>query len=253
MDMKKNVSILLSRDELLLILNLLHAQSIPGLDEEPLGEWSPEQRVLAQVVAERALRARELAQRQSDDQLVIHKTLLTAVGVCAYAQSSIFSYHWPEPNVMPARYFGHVRGDDIVAHTRPQDVLHLFSLLPSKEQLIDQIIAFCHYQETTSNLSFEFTLAQADFMKLRKLAETGLNEPNFITEQTKHLSDTLANKPRVSVFQLISQNNQQVQKRDFTLIQDAHITWLILAMPEEQLLIKSITQVEFKQKLTEWL
>ena len=55
------VNILLSRDELLLVLTLLEAQYIPGLDIDPLGERSAEQQDLAFVVAARGLRARDLA------------------------------------------------------------------------------------------------------------------------------------------------------------------------------------------------
>ena len=55
------VNIMLSRDELLLVLGLINTEYIPGLDADPLGELSTDQLVLALTVAGRGLRARGLA------------------------------------------------------------------------------------------------------------------------------------------------------------------------------------------------
>ena len=75
------INILLSREELLYVLNILQAQTIPGLDADPLGQMDGPQHQLALVVAERALRARELAISHNGSGMVVHNALLTAVGV----------------------------------------------------------------------------------------------------------------------------------------------------------------------------
>src|SRR5512145_1990409 len=116
------IQILLSREELLFVLNLLQAGFIPGLDDDPLGELTAEQQAFALTVAGRALRARELAQQHPDGQWVVHNNLLLAVGGCAYAQGIISVYHWPSNSALPRRFFGHLRENQAIAHTRPADV-----------------------------------------------------------------------------------------------------------------------------------
>ena len=86
------VDLLLSREELLLLLDLLQANTIPGLEVDPFGELNDAQRQLAIVWAGRALRARELAQLNEAGELMVHDDLLTAVGTCAYADKAFFGF-----------------------------------------------------------------------------------------------------------------------------------------------------------------
>ena len=121
------MNVLLSRDELLLMLQLLRAPTLAGLDANPAGDWNAEQQRVALTVAERALRARDLAHLRPGGELAVHTALLAAVGVCAYPQATLFVYHWPANAEAATRYFAHQRQGELVAHTRPADVLHLFT------------------------------------------------------------------------------------------------------------------------------
>ena len=258
------VNLLLSREELLFILNLLQAQFIPGLDPDPLGELTPEQRPLALTVAGRALRARELAQVQTDGEWVLHNNLLAAIGSCAYAQSVISVFHWP-PNGgdTPTRYFGHIRGDDIVAHTRPEDVLHRFALLPSQEQLMAEILTLCNYENGVAATTLELTVPSAVFAEVRELAggDTAkavelLVSHGATSETAKAFVDTLAGSPSVSILQTLKQQEDgAVQKQDLTLLQSGHQAWLIIASPDEAapLRIKSTTKAELRAALAKGL
>ncbi|MCB0199112.1 MAG: hypothetical protein KDI03_03490 [Anaerolineae bacterium] len=239
------LNILLSRDELMLVLGELDSDYIPGLDVDPLGELAPEQQSLALTVAGRGLMARELAGLTDEGDLVLHTALLTAVGVCAYSQNALFAYHWPAGSDAPTRYFGHLRGDVSVVHTRPQDVLHLFSLLPSRAALIDEVVALSgsSTSPTKSNFSGELTVSGADFGRARELAAAGDADQAAVVlggaalPGAVALADTLAASPDVTILQTLKQlESGDIQKRDFTLIasQNGHGAWLVTAGADDE-------------------
>jgi hypothetical protein len=260
------INILLSREELLFVLNSLDADFIPGLDAEPQGEITVAQELFAMTVAGRALRARELARRQASGNLEIHTALLTMIGVCVYSQNVLFVYHWPTNAETPTRYFGHLRGNDIVAHTRPEDILHLFSLLPGKEQLVNQVLAVCQYEDVPALQSLEFAAPSDAFAQVRQLAGAGdvekainlLINNSVAAETAKTFVDTLAHSPRVSIMQAVKQpGDGTVQKRDFTLLQNSQQAWLAVAPAETTagglLRVKTATRDEVRALLGEWL
>jgi hypothetical protein len=259
------INILLSREELLYVLNILQAETIPGLDADPLGQMDGAQYQLALVVAERALRARELAISHNGSGMVVHNALLTAVGVCAYAQNSIFVYHWPSLNRPPLRLFGHIRGNDIVTHARPDDVLHRFSILPQRDLLIETIFNACDYADTPANDAYEIQMGSNTFVTMRELAaeqkvaeavETLLAH-NLPVEPAQALVNTMAGDARVSVLQTIKQvGNERVEKRDFTILQNAGKTWLVIPEnndPQPNLLIKNTEKTEIANYLAAWV
>ena len=263
---KEAINIRLSREELLLTLNLLETDFIPGLDSDPLGDLNRDQYTLALTWAERALRARGLAQRFDDGELKVHSALLTAVGVCAYSQNALFVYHWPSGQETPLRYFGHLRDDQCVAHTRPEDVLHQFALLSSKAHLIEQALQACRYVETPASALAEFEVSRGTLSRARELATDGQSKEaaeqliatGVPTESAKAVAATLAAAPRVSIFQTIKQQpDGSVLKRDFTLLQNDKQTWLVIAPPTDDqnapLSLKPAGKAEIEGLLTEWL
>ena len=173
------VAILLSREELLAVLDALEANTIPGLDEDPLGDMTPEGRQLAVTVARRALQARELGRVEDDGTFLLHRALLTAVGVCAYSQSAILAFHWPAGSDEATRFFGHIRDGDAVMHTRPADVSPPFRAARVTRSLIQKLLDFCEAQdraagETATNgqkplAAVEFKIKQQDFARARDL------------------------------------------------------------------------------------
>lgn len=254
------VNFVLSREEVLFTLNLLEAPFIPGLDPDPLGEFNPEQRALALTIAGRALRAREMVQIHNGGEWVLHNVLLAAVGSCAYPQSVVSIVHWMPQSDTPARFFGHVRGNEVVAHTRPADVLHRFALLPSKDQLLMQTLAFCRYENGVSGPTFELSVPGAVFAQVRELATAGetaravelLTGQGVAPDAAAGLMETLAASPQVSILQTLKgQGDGSVQKQDLTLLQSSGAAWLIIATADEAapLKIKTTTKAEVQELL----
>ncbi|MCL4297871.1 MAG: hypothetical protein KJ077_19165 [Anaerolineae bacterium] len=258
------INILLSREELLFVLNSLQADFIPGLDPDPQGELTLAQESFGITVAGRALRARELARQRPGGEIELHTALLTMVGVCVYSQNVLFAYHWPANTDTPSRYFGHIRGNDIVAHTRPEEVLHLFSLLPDKDQLTDQVLAVCQYTDVPAAAALEFSAPAEIFAQVRQLAGAGdaakavnlLVNSGVAAETARTFADALAHAPRVSILQAVKQpGDGTVQKRDFTLLQNGQQAWLAVAAaePGAPLRVKTTSSAEIRAMLAEWV
>ncbi len=258
------INMLLSREELIFVLDMLQAESIPGLDADPLGDLDVQQRAMAMVWAGRALRARELGQLNDAGEMVLHRALLTAVGVCAYSNDAIFIFHWPEAGAEPSRYFGHIRGEDIASHTRPADILHQFTLLPDREHLRAQVFDFCGYEDGTETVELTMTVGNADFVRARELSSEGQTEAasdllignGAPMETAVAFASTLADSPRVSIMQTLKQEGEDaVQKSDFTLVQNGDYTWFVAPAQEDEtaLLVKTTNKEEVSTLLREIL
>ena len=234
------LTVTLSREELLAVLDLLRAPTIPGLDREMSGEPTPEQEAFALVVARRALLARGLAQMQANGEFLLHQGLLKSVGTCAFARASILAYYWPAGAQVPERIFGHVRGGDTVAHTRPATVLHRFTGLPTKDALVEHVLAFCKFDASPPMIAFDFTVSRQGFADARQFtqAENAAAATALLVQEgvpnaaAASLVTAWAAAPRISVFQtLTQQGNQAVRTREFTLIQDGQTAWWVAPTP----------------------
>ncbi len=235
------VNVILSRDELALVLSLLSAQTIPGLDPDPLGERTSEQQDVAFVVAARGLRARGLARVRAVSQagglpLMVHGGVLAAVSVCAFSTGALFVYHWSSQAELPLRLFGHVRDNAFAIHAPQEDVLHRFTMLSSQEQMVDQMLAVCQLRDEPVGLLGELRLSGSDFGELRQLAEQGnlpqakalLGADQVSTGLVDSLLATLAGRPQVTIVQTLKTVDAgAVLKRDFTLVQDDGALWLV--------------------------
>lgn len=258
------INILLSREELLLILQLLRAPSLAGLDTNPAGDWNADQQRVALTVAERALRARELAHLRPGGELAVHTALLAAVGVCAYPQTTLFVYHWPANAAAATRYFAHQRERELVAHTRPADVLHLFTRLPSTTALVAQLFTACGWEDVPTGANQQFTLSAPLFADVRRLAMSSdvagalalLREERLAVDSVRPFVMTLAEAPRLSVVQMRKQGNGGVQTRDFTLVQNSQRSWLVtngVNGDPDRLAVKTTTKAEVAGLFTNWL
>ena len=107
--------------------------------------------------------------------------LLRTIRICAYPQSALFIYHWSIGEELPTPFFAHLRDNDIVVHTRPANVLHLFTFLSTHEQLIEQLLAICEYQDIDQTDKFKFSLAHEDLVRVREFVELGVTKDAYLT------------------------------------------------------------------------
>ncbi|MDJ0757009.1 MAG: hypothetical protein QNJ45_25990 [Ardenticatenaceae bacterium] len=245
----ETVNLVLASDELRLVLGLLQTATLPGLDPEATDLQTSEARRIADLVASRTLRARGLARLDDDGALSLHPTLLTAVGVCAYASSSLFVFHWEEQGTIPRRYFGHIREDDVVLHARPEADLHLFSLLPSRSALYQQLMQACEFKLDQAEGSMNFELPSPVFVQVRELAYASATEDatkllvdhNVDLQAAEKFVHTLSSPHQVAIMQTLQQvGDEEVNRHDLTLLQNSSDPWLIRpqAQSDEGLLLE---------------
>lgn len=255
-------NIVLSREELLLVLDALGTAFIPGLEPDPLGELTPDGRQLALTVARRALEARGLARADSAGALQLRRALLNAVGTCAYSQRAVIAFHWPSGATEAARLFGHVRGDDAVAHQRPAPALHAFTIQPDRAALVDQVLGFCECGEGAPGDAASFTVPGDVLAEARRLAAAGsaaeatslLAGAGGPAEAANALAQTLAAAPRISALQTLRQTDGGADSREFSLIEDGRRAWWVATSGDgASVLISPTTADAVRTALAEWL
>ena len=257
----ETTSFLLSREELLLLLDLLEAENLPGLDPDPLGELNDDQRALALIWAGRALRARELAAVGENGELLVDEGLLTAVGNCVYWQKAWYVFHWPEPGSVPVRFFGYARDGQAVSHTRPADALHRFTVLPGVEALADAMTAVCQCQTLPDAPPVQFTLPRDIFVRARELAEEQerdaaaqiLQEAGVTAETAQALTAVLSGAPRLSIWQIVTRREDgETETRDYTLLHSDEAAWLVsLVDGGDEMAVKTVTAVDLRALLAQ--
>lgn len=259
--------IVLAREELLFVLEQLAVTTIPGLDNDPLGNLTPDGYNIARAVVERTLRARGLVRRYAagPEPLQLHQTLITLVGVCAFAQQAIFLYHKSIQGQRAVRYFGHIRDKEIVAHTHPEAALHQFALLPSREALFTEILTLCGVP-TAVPPAYEFTLPFAVFERVQEAISGGqwetarhLLADTQVTQASSNAFLALfADDYQISVLQTVKQQpDQTIAQREAVLFHNGKMTWLAFAarQPSGQtaMLVKTTHATELQQLWSAWL
>jgi hypothetical protein len=262
-DESQTTSFLLSREELILLLDLLEVVTVPGLDPDPLGELSDEQRALALIWAGRALRARGLAAIGDDGSLLVDKKLLTAVSTCAFWEATLNVYHWSAPGRAPIRFFGCVQNGHVAAHTRPEDVLHRFSTLSSAEALVEAATAVCQCQDFLNSSSVQHQLSLDLFVQARESAEAqetnaaqeALRQGGIPEDTVQALTAVLSGASRMSIWQIVKRGeNGDPQTHDYTLLQHEQTAWLIsLLTGENEIHIQTVSPPFLKELLNQYL
>ncbi len=260
------VEVILSREELALVLALIRADTIPGLGADPLGELTPEQRNLGLIFAERALRARELARLDANGQLLVQNALLNMVGACAFAQTSVLvQHHFPDGRP-PAQYFGHIREGILVAHTLPDQALHRLALVPDRTALIEQIISVCQASNLPRMPAVEMQVERAALAQVREAAAQNqaagaaiLVQHGAEAEPAQQFAQSLAEPHHLAILQIVQIHPQdQMHLWDLTLLHTAQAAWLAYPLPnpvdgQDVYMLRSISTPELVRLLGSWI
>ncbi|MFN8468707.1 MAG: hypothetical protein U0X20_24325 [Caldilineaceae bacterium] len=162
--------VLLSHNELSVILNLLSVASIPGVGADPLGDLTAEQQAYGLMVAERGLRARELAVINDGGRLLVQQAVLELVGSCVLAEGTLVVTTIGATEGSGVQWFGHRLGETFVVHTLPDVVLHQFSQVPDRAALVRLIVDAAALPDTPDAPSLLLTQPAAIIAAVRELA-----------------------------------------------------------------------------------
>lgn len=258
-DPNANLQILLSREELLFVLDLLQTDSLPGMEEDPEGPIDRKVQDVVFRVARRALQARGLVRRRANGEYALHNSLLRTVGVCAYAQCTIFVYHWPSQSDTPVRTYFHIRGNDSVLHSQPEPGLHRFMLMPVA-QAPAQVAASCQIQVEEAEPELTFSISNTAFQSARQQVVEGqeqgareiLIQAGASPEAAARFTASLAPAAAVSILQVVRQNGSNVLKQDLTVIQHEGQGWIVEPInpgDSSRLRVRSLSPARFQESL----
>lgn len=162
--------VLLSHNELSVILNLLSVASIPGVGADPLGDLTAEQQAYGLMVAERGLRARELGVIDDGGKLLVQQAVLELVGSCVLAEGTLVVTSIGAAEGSGVQWFGHRLGETFVVHTLPDVVLHQFSQVADRAALVRLVADTATLPDNTGALSLLLTQPGATIAAVRELA-----------------------------------------------------------------------------------
>lgn len=167
------LSVILSRDEVMVILKLIGAVTLPGLEEEPIPGLTAEQQALALIIAERALRARGLAMITDEGKLLVQAAVLRLVGICVLATRSVFVTTVASETGAARQLIAHPHDGSWVLHERPSPTLHSFQLTEGTTRLVEAITAITEWPTTYSEQKWMLELTNDLLESVGKLARDG--------------------------------------------------------------------------------
>lgn len=232
------VNVLLTREEVRLLVGLLQAPSLPGLDVEPSSLLSPEQEAVGLIYAEKSLRARELARLQPDGRLGVNTTLLAIIETCVRPEQAVLVQHITEERRLEPLY-GHSKQGLVVAYTLPEPDLFRFSILPDMATFLDRVMTTAHLQdfslpnqqgvmEIVANHTTLSTARQAAEQNGSDAATVVLEKAGVAQVVAQALAQTLAAPHRLTILTIFTTNpSEEVIKEQLTVIATSAQAWLM--------------------------
>jgi len=183
--------LILSRAELVYVLNALQATRIVGVD---LKEFTcPRQKLEALLEeAEQSLIARSLltVDNQSQTRLLAPE-LVEMVGALAFRSLAFVLVRGVRGKGQQLFIFN-LYQDIMVEHTQPQDGIHRLALISTLEDLFARIESLVPLQPVIREGRPEFTIAQTEFERLRQQVQAGGNGEALSTLVAAGLAEDLA-------------------------------------------------------------
>ena len=253
------LQLLLTYEELALVLKLVQASTLPGLRPPQSGPRTAEEEQQSLMYAERSLRARELARLTPDGQFVVHKALLSAVGVCAYADQALLVQHI-KPDHTFVEFCGSQKDGAVVTHAQPEPGLYQLSVLQDPTELVAQALASCDCQNLKAAPGQTLTVADDVLRQARELAEQGLvNEATALLAANNEaasaasVAEVLAAPHALSILMFLErQPDDSMRAQEITVLHSSQAAWLMTKLPEQDARhLRPITSAELEGILLE--
>lgn len=259
-------TIQLSDEELRLILYLTKLTDFPWLDEAALDPMlSDEQQAYGMMVAERALRSRKLARLNEDGALRIREDLLRLIGICAYAESSLYLTQILLPESVGVRFAVHQNGNERVFYQQPQPALHQFGRLGDWDEVIDGFVQRLGWPQNGESELDDALLVPADLLATvraeafedREIAYDQLVAAGTPDPPAERLIDFLSKPHQLSVFQQIRRLGEELHLQAVTLLYTKEAQWLAVEVASDNdrhhYRLQPISAAERNRYLTEWI
>lgn len=137
----------LGHEELVYILGVLGARTLPGLEYDPLQGLDRVQREAVLGACERSLRARGLVRIDQDGGKVqVEQLVFALIGTCVYPKSTASLAIMEKIGNIDGRYY-HRRDDLVVEHSFPEPGVHEFCAAADTEALAARVLGFVRLED----------------------------------------------------------------------------------------------------------
>jgi hypothetical protein len=228
--------LLVSTEELLLILTLLQSGTLPGMSSSLYENLAPEQLSMCLDVAGRSLRSRSIAQIEPDGQFRVRRDILEVVGACAYPEGTLVITIAESPGGNRATFFAHRREEHFVLQTSPEPELYRFQAYATRGETIEAISQVCELPKITANISEPVFTTQQTIGLVRNAVEAGKIDDARVAfaassrglpQLLEAFVDLLAKPHRIAVMQSISYlTSDSAAIQVATLVYDSEQVWL---------------------------
>ena len=257
------VEITLSREELNLLTWLVGAETLPGLEADPVENLSREQQAMGIIHAEHSLRARDLARLDDSGHLVVNNVLLIMVEACAYPDQSLFVFH-TLPGGTTYQHFGYRRAETMVIHSVREAALHHLSLMPDQRTFIEQIVSLCEARQLPETGAEPITVDRDILARARDIAARGdaqgaealLQEKGAEAQSASIVANALATPHKVSFIVHATQLGDAIQRRELTVLHGVDTAWGMVPADSDETqtyTLSPMTTKDLKQTLRSWL
>lgn len=258
---EQELSLVLSQEELFLILRLMNLQEMVGF-RFTVAKGS-EQHDWALIHAEHSLRARDLAQIDSQGNLEIRQAVMMLVATCAFAQRTIVLSQFEMPDGQPFQVFAHASQGEYVLHQIPEPPLHRFTAYPEKGGLVTSLLDHSGCKTLVQIDLPQFELSRDLLADTREKIEHGeLEQALSLLEQAglssiiaQTLCDTLKGTHQISVFHNFYRlQDGNLIERSISILHSSDTAWLVVDTEEGQKQIfYPISSDNLAQALESWL
>lgn len=249
------LSVVVSQEELAVILRYLDADSLLGLELEVFEALSTDQVTLVLGVAERALIARGFLKLGPDNRFQLAPAILAVVGACAFPETSLIVTRNRPGNPGEVIFF-HTSRQMIVMHTIPITAIHQFIAVEEMAAVAQATLSILDLDLSLGRLtSRPVQMEQAVLMEARDSAEGGnaaaafrvLSQAKVDEGAARELAETLAHPVANTTLAYIEHDATGVSTDGFTLLQGEGALWLLTPVEGSATELVSISPVSAEE------
>lgn len=230
------ISLTLSIEELLFLLRLMRAETLPGLPEKPFEDMTPEQTAASLVAAERGLQDRGLVHiDEAEHRVEIDVVCMALLGVCMIPRFSILVTFQSAGDPPRARYY-HAGSDLVVEHTSPKPGLHTFVGAARIEDFAAPMVELLALPQRSSRKDMAAQIRQDCLAQAREQARSGDGDAVIMRLTAGGLAQRVAasmaatlQQPTLSIsltrLERSSHNRSAVD--GFALLEGANVLWAL--------------------------
>ncbi len=234
------LSVVLSQEELFVILAYLKVKSLMGLDPRVLDDLSEKEIRLVMGVAERALIARGFLGRGGDQKMQLHPAILALVGACAAPEQSLIMTQ-ARLQAFQENLFFHTARQMIVVHTIPLTAVHQFVMLEDKDGIAKAVLSALKLDDKPAPPCAEGYLPDEMVTMARDAAqeegqdaaEDVLSQSELPTNTAREFAASLAMPIANTTLVALRHRPEQDLAEGFTILEGANGLWLL--KPENNL------------------